>query len=125
MGIVYNYLALTPDLLLKAQGDKDLAEALIYRDWETPERPGVLLRIDIDKAWDGLAYLLSTERRATDDLYLPADPLAQAVLGCEERLGYDWFEEGWEPLILNPGKVRFLAAALAPVTQEDIEVHYD
>jgi hypothetical protein len=66
----------------------------------------VLKRIDVDKAWGGVAYLLSVEKRATDDLYLPADPLPQAVLDNEERLGYGWFEEGREPLILNPAQVR-------------------
>jgi Domain of unknown function (DUF1877) len=85
----------------------------------------LIARIHVDKAWDGIAYLLSAERRATDDLYLPADPLAQAALGSEERLGYGWFEEGWEPLILNPAEVRSIAAALAPIQQKHLRAHYD
>ncbi|MCE9567126.1 MAG: YfbM family protein [Planctomycetes bacterium] len=125
MGIVFNYLALKPALLKKAQGDKDVAEALIHHEDGTPEPKGVLNRIQVDKAWDGIAYLLSAERRATDDLYLPADPLAQAVVGREEMLGYGWFEEGKEPLILKPTDVRKIAAALKPVQQKHLRANYD
>lgn len=125
MGIVYNYIAVTPKLLKDAQADQALAKALIYHDYGSPEPSGVLQRIDLDKAWDGVTYLISGERRATNDLYLPVDPLAQAVVGREERLGEGWFEEGREPLILEPDTVRRLALALAPLTQEDLRLHYD
>jgi hypothetical protein len=125
MGIVYNYLAITPDLLEKAQLDRVIAEALIHREYDAPELAGVLARTHIDKAWDGIAYLLSEERRATDDLYLPSDLLAQAVLGSEETLGYGWFEEGREPLILSPKEVGAITAALAPVKLGHLRAYYD
>jgi hypothetical protein len=46
-------------------------------------------------------------------------------LGSEEMLGYGWFEEGKEPLILNPGEVCSIAAALAPVQAKHLRDHYD
>jgi hypothetical protein len=125
VGVVYNYLALKPSLLKKAQGDEDFAKALIRHEDGTPEPTGVLDRIHVDKAWDGIAFLLSAERRATDDLYLPADPLAQAVFGRGEMLGYGWFEEGKEPQILKPTEVRKIAAALKPVQRRHLRSQYD
>lgn len=124
MSIVYNYLALKPNLLKKAQQEKELAQALIHPE-AASEQTGVVARIDVDKAWDGIAYLLSAERRATDDLYLPSDPLARAVLGGGNILGDGWFEEGHEPVILKPAEVRSIAQALAPLTDKALRALYN
>ena len=77
MGIIFCYLAVPPEVIARAQRDARFASAIISGEDEEAERllPPGCERIDVDKAWDGIWYLLSEERRATDDPYAPFDLL--------------------------------------------------
>jgi hypothetical protein len=92
---------------------------------EERELPAGWQHIDVDKAWDGIGYLLSAERRATDDLYCPSDLLGQAVNGAEV-LHEEFAEQGHQcPRYLPPRKVKNVAAALKGIGPASFRKHFD
>jgi hypothetical protein len=128
MGIVFNYASVDPALVRRARRDRTLALWLTVGDHDPQtgeEKCGPRHEtLNVDKAWDGLMYLLSAERRATDDLYEPSDLLARAVDGGEllhDELGWD---DG-EPRFLSAADVGKIARALGAVNDEALRANFD
>ncbi len=78
-------------------------------------QPGV---VDLDKAWDGIAWLISEERRERP--YMMPDPDAaetQAIYGTDSLLGGTLFRT-------SPDKVKQIAAVLEPMSRETISLNF-
>ncbi|MEE1941687.1 YfbM family protein [Streptomyces sp. TRM 70361] len=56
------YARLTPEQFQRALGDPEWAHELVLEtgmaEWETKPEPGQARRLDVDKAWDGIRFLL-------------------------------------------------------------------
>jgi Domain of unknown function (DUF1877) len=122
MTIVYHYLALAPDLLGMAQKSVGLTRRLMQSkgiDWAL----GVRERIDLDKAWDGICYLLSAERRANEELAEPTDLLARAVLGGQ--LLHEELRHVGEPRFLTREEVVQVGGAVAALGPAHLRPHFN
>ncbi len=77
-------------------------------------RWGLPGRVDLDKAWDGIAWLISEERRERPYMLPdPSLPETQAIYGVDP--------EGTGLLFRNlPARVQRIAAALRPIEEEDL-----
>jgi Domain of unknown function (DUF1877) len=110
MGMVFEAHAITADRASEVTADPDLVEQLVEAHGP-PET-----RLDLDKAWHGLHWLLTGSVDEVDS------PLGLAVLGGEP-VGDDW---GYgPPRLLAPDDVRRAADALAQVTVEDLRSRFD
>src|SRR5208282_6070779 len=101
MSIVYNYMSLPEPVAERARQDRSVARFLLYgKNGETDYLERLLADvyeiISVGFSWDALWYLLSRERRASDDVYEPADIMGQAICGSEV-LRSDVGEKGWCP----------------------------
>jgi hypothetical protein len=126
LGIVFCYQAVPPEIVTRAQQDSRFAEAITSGEDEEAGRllPPSCERIDVGKAWDGIWFLLSEERRGTDDLYAPSDLLGRAVDGAEllndaVGMGYD------SPRYLSAPLVKRVAVALKPIREEHLRSNFD
>jgi hypothetical protein len=127
VGICFHYLSVPPRILKRCQEDSELDPYTILLDkcGEERELPSGWQHIDVDKAWDGIAYLLSAERRATDDLFFPSDLLGQAVDGAE-ILNEERLDQGRScPRYLPPRKVKEVVAALKGIGPALFRKHFD
>ena len=80
-------------------------------------------KIDLDKAWDGLWYLLSAERRRTDDLYEPADILGQAIDGT---VAFDNLSDpDADARYTSSSDVRRIAHAISSRNTEDLRKQFN
>ncbi len=111
MSMIGNFLQLTPAELDALIADPSQVESFIYPGGEESDAG-----IDVDKAWQGLHFLL------TGDPWGGAGPLAQVVLGGVE-IGED---VGYGPArYITADEVRAAAAALGDLSSESFASRYD
>jgi hypothetical protein len=99
MGMRASLVALTPD-----------------QSEDAPETPDTAPRIDIDKAWHGIHFLLTAEP------WSGKPPFVDVLMGGKE-IGED---NGYgHPRIVSPDQVRAVAAALGPLTRDELAARFD
>ena len=107
---------LDADQLANVLDDGALANELLWDEDEDGYGDEVDGRLDLDKAWHGVHYLL------TGTAWEAGDPLAAAVLGGRE-VGDD---DGYgPPRLLEADLVRTVADALAAVDDADLRARFD
>jgi hypothetical protein len=112
MSMIANFVAITSDQLQNLIADPDSVTRLLYPDNEAGEPEG---HLDIDKAWQGIHFLL------TGDAWEGPAPWALAVMGGTE-IGED---AGYGPArYLRPDQVREVADALTSLPREEIAQRY-
>ena len=116
MGMIFSGRRLSAAELQAVRTDPTVAGALLfddrYADSDSNRDPE---RVDLDKAWHGIHYLL------TGTVWEIGDGLGAAILGgepLEERGGYP-------PRLLDPETVRTVAQALAAVDVDMLRARYD
>lgn len=75
--------------------------------------------VDIDKAWDGIAWLISVERRERPYMLPdPSLPETQAVYGVDPEDSALLFR-------YSPARVQRIADALGPLGDDALRAHFD
>lgn len=111
MSMIGNFLQITPEQLEAMHADPALVTKTLYPE-DVDRYPG----IDVDKAWQAIHFLL------VGDPWKGDGPLALAVLNGPE-IGDD---AGYGPATyLTPEEVRDVAAALEPITPEQLGQRFD
>ncbi len=111
MSMIGNFLQLTPGELQALIDDPVLVETFIYPDDEDHENC-----IDVDKAWQGIHFLLTGDPWAGDA------PLGDVVLGGTE-FGED---VGYGPArYITADDVKAVAVALTEITPAQLAAGYD
>ena len=119
MGLVANYLRITPDELVRLQQSPATISVFLYADLDGDFTSRVLSDrcIDIDKTWHIIHFLL------TGTLEGASWPLCGAVLGgtplCASEVGYGSIR------YLIPHEVREVAAALAMIPGDELARQFD
>jgi hypothetical protein len=111
MSMIGNFLQISPKELAALIADPSLVESFIYPDGEEHQS-----NIDVDKAWQGIHYLLTGDSGGGEP------PLANVVLGGKE-IGED---VGYGPATyLTSDEVQAVAAALKNITPDELRARYD
>jgi hypothetical protein len=107
MGMAGCFAAIAPDMQRQIRNDPSLMEDFLYPN-DGDDEPEY--SIDVDKAWDVIHFMLTSQAKGTED------PLSWAVLGGEE-IGE---EVGYGPArFLSPDQVQAVAAALEKLSIEE------
>jgi hypothetical protein len=89
------------------------AEPVEIGDMLRSGQPGV---VDLDKAWDGIAWLISEERREREYMLPdPSDLETQAIYSVEHTGPYCW---------TPPERVKQIAEVLAPLGDDALRARY-
>lgn len=113
MGMVGYLVALPESKLAELRADEDLVEEFLFPDDGDSEPEN---SIDLDKAWHGIHYLLTSEPEGGPE------PLSLAVIGGEEfgpDIGYG------PPRFLTSAQVQSIAEALKPLGRAEVAARFD
>lgn len=116
MGLYASFRAIDEQTAESLQDDPDTVERLLGEEDEA-EDPAPLAIVDVDKAWHGLHFLLTSIAESTgagEDA-----PLAQAILGGEP------LHEDEDVRVMTAAEVRAVAAALAVITKDQLRDAFD
>ena len=109
MSMIGNFVAFSNDQLQKLIADTDSVETFLDGDDDDDVAPGT--RLDVDKAWHGIHFLL------TGSAWEGEPPLSMAVLGGTE-IGEDC---GYGPArYLTTEEVKAVSAALQEISPDDL-----
>ena len=116
MSMIGMFLQITPATLEEILNDSAVLENIIdelITDYGTD-------MIDVDKAWDGIHFLLTGNSLDTE----PAHPLRSAILGTytvdeNQDLGYG------PANYLPPAEVREMYESIEDIGKEDLKKHYN
>ena len=114
MGMIGNLLRVTNTELEDYLKDSSLLEERIYSD----EADDAHL-LDIDKAWDGIVFLLTGQCLAEANHPLVAVLFSGQLVDDEQDLGYG------PAHYLLPNQVADLNSQIAPITTADLKQRYD
>ena len=119
MSMIANLLRVTGEELKMYLNDSSLLEEKLDRVYEQEEDETL---IDLDKAWEGILFLLTGQGLA--DLVESNHPLAKAILGGQtidenQDLGYG------PALYLTPEQVQDINRQIATVSNEEIAAAYN
>jgi hypothetical protein len=115
MGVVAGYTSVPPDVAERCQTDTDYCLSVLSEEGQLAESRHLYL----DKAWDGLNYLISPARRVSYNPHESTDVLRQAIEGTEE------LNPAVDHTMLIPAQVAAQAAALlAGMTCDSLREHY-
>lgn len=113
MSMIAGLAPLSPSQLDALRADPDGAGALCYPEDATAHARN----IDLDKAWHGIHFLLTSQAWDKGD-----GPQGLAILGGED-IGDD---QGYGPArVVTPPQVAAVAAALSTLTDEELARRYD
>ena len=116
MGMVFIGRALSASELEAVRADPVVASTLLFADRFAEPVADPHLRVDVDKAWHGIHYLL------TGTVWERGDGLGAAILGGDpiaEDAGYG------PPRLLDPETVSTVAEALTEVDVDALRGRYD
>lgn len=116
MSMICNLLRVTGTQLHEYLKDSSLLESSIY-DEETDEENANLT--DIDKAWDGIIFLLTGQGLANADHPLLSVLFSGQVIDEDQDLGYG------PAHYLTPEQVVDLNNRISKITVEDLKKNYD
>ncbi|WP_186382710.1 YfbM family protein [Amycolatopsis rhizosphaerae] len=113
MGMVVELMRLSPDELTSARAVAALPPGV---DEEEMLSDGTRRRLSIDKAWDGISFLLTGDGLLdVDDFH----PLRNIYLPMERLvLDHEWS-------VLEPAGVVAVSAALASVSDDELRARFD
>lgn len=118
MGMIGNYLRVSEDELKDFLKDSNKLEERVYNESEEPD-PHL---IDIDKAWDGIFYLLTGKTLSSYNEAIT--PLAWISFPTNE-IDPDQ-DMGYGPACYTtPEQTRELSAALNSISEEEFKSKYD
>ncbi|SFG00821.1 protein of unknown function [Duganella sp. CF458] len=113
MSMVGYLIALPESKLAELRADEELVEEFLFPDDGDSEPEN---SIDLDKAWHGIHYLLTSEVEGGPE------PLSLAVIGGEEfgpDIGYG------PPRFLTSAQVQAIAEALTPLGRPELAARFD
>ena len=116
MGMTGNLLRVTNDELEKYLKDSSLLENNIYNDETDGENPNL---VDIDKAWEGIIFLLTGQSLANADHPLLNVLFSGQLIDDEQDLGYG------PAHYLTPEQVKDLNDQITDITTADLKQKYD
>lgn len=116
MGMIGNLLRATGTQLDEYLKDSSLLESSIYDEGTDEENPNLT---DIDKAWDGIIFLLTGQGLANADHPLLSVLFSGQVIDEEQDLGYG------PAHYLTPEQVVDLNNQISKITVEDLKKKYD
>jgi hypothetical protein len=127
MGMVFEAVAITSEQATAMTTDQQLLDSLLFDDQggeavdsagldNASARDDAPSRIDLDKSWHGIHFLLTRSARDT------SPPLGLAILGGR-NVGED---NGYGPArVLDPPQVRIVADALTALDHDRLRRDYD
>lgn len=120
MGVIAGYTSVPSDVAQRCRTDAEYCEHVLSREGRLAESRHLYL----DKAWDGLSYLISPARREAYNSRESTDALRQAIEGTEPL--NDAIDAGYGPPMLVPPQVVAQAAALlSAITSTALAEHFD
>lgn len=118
MSMIANLLRITDEELKMYLNDSSLLEKKLDRVYEQEEDETL---IDLDKAWEGILFLLTGQNLA--DVVESNHPLAKAIIG-EDTIDEDQ-DLGYGPaLYLTPEQVNDVNKQLSSVSNEEMAARY-
>jgi hypothetical protein len=116
MGVVAGYTSFPTEVAERCRTDTDYCVFVLSEEGQLAGSRHLYL----DKAWDGLCYLISPARRAAYNPHDSTDVLRQAIEGMEE------LNHAVDGTTLVPAQVVAQAAALlAGMTCDSLREHYN
>jgi hypothetical protein len=116
MSMIGNFLRVTRTELDEYLKDSTLLEKRIYEDESAGEDPK---RVDIDKSWDGIIFLLTGQSFGNSDHPLKKVFLSGQTINDDQDLGYGPGQ------YLTPEQVKELNIQLAKISIDDLRSRYD
>jgi hypothetical protein len=120
MGVVAGFDSVPPDVVKRCSADAEYLYRLLSGEENPPGSHGLYL----DKAWDGICYLISPARRKGLNAPNGADVLRLAIDGVVTVNDEVSFSYG-PPMLVPPQVVAQAAAMMALITPEMLAAHFD
>ena len=116
MSMIGNLLRVTNTELEEYLKDSSILESRIYDDESEEEDPS---RVDIDKSWEGILFLLTGKDSETNDHPLARILFSGQIIDEDQDLGYG------PGHYLTSVKVKELTGQISKISAEELAKNYD